>query len=65
MSGDLGVQDDFHLGGDLPDSGSQDEEFQHPVLSFSGTHVSTLPSPCAMNPPTGSVAPDSAIISGV
>eukprot|EP00972_Heterocapsa_arctica_P055306 8160791-Heterocapsa_arctica.AAC.1 len=32
---------------------------------FSGTQVSTMPSPGAMNPPTGSVDPDSAIISGV
>eukprot|EP00972_Heterocapsa_arctica_P092633 13659786-Heterocapsa_arctica.AAC.1 len=32
---------------------------------FSGTQVSTMSSPGAMKPPMGSVAPDSAIISGV
>eukprot|EP00972_Heterocapsa_arctica_P040121 5912048-Heterocapsa_arctica.AAC.1 len=32
---------------------------------FSGTHVSTMSSPGAMKPLMGSVAPDSAIISGV
>eukprot|EP00972_Heterocapsa_arctica_P061064 9004053-Heterocapsa_arctica.AAC.1 len=32
---------------------------------FSGTHVSTNPSPGAMKPPMTSVAPASAIISGV
>eukprot|EP00972_Heterocapsa_arctica_P112769 16433618-Heterocapsa_arctica.AAC.1 len=32
---------------------------------FSGTHVYTSPSPGAMNPPMGSVAPASAVISGV
>eukprot|EP00972_Heterocapsa_arctica_P055497 8188464-Heterocapsa_arctica.AAC.1 len=32
---------------------------------FSGTQVSSLPSHCAMKPPTASVAPDSEIISGV
>eukprot|EP00972_Heterocapsa_arctica_P064376 9501553-Heterocapsa_arctica.AAC.1 len=34
VSGHLGVQDQFDLGGDLPDSRSQDEEIKDPVFTI-------------------------------